>query len=375
MAAVMTVGCGSASEDEVLPLPQQPGSESPITISGNLSEEGTVTRATGLETYYKNFKVWAFKNLTGTATQIVMDEYNVNWVANTAHTSTSNTNDWEYVNQQDLGGTEQSIKYWDFSALAYRFFGVAGSTETNVPTGKYVYEPGTSDPTAYEVTYKSDAENESTIPYYSRLSYVESDGYGKPVQLEFIKPLSKVRFIFIFEEPDKAAETELTNPDFRPTNGNTIKMKGKVKITYNLTGTTNRESFSADAEAEGITALTKDYYTSVSTTTMNPDTENEQEVVTSPYLNADSSESALGKVYTVLPTPNGQGSYTMTVKVNGDPKTAVVPADFMVWQPGYLYTYIFKIHVDGSVTIDNVQSAFTQWQYHSLIEDHVVYNW
>lgn len=365
----MTVACGPASEEEVLPSPP-PVQEAPIVLSGNLSEEATVTRAEGLETYYQSFKVWAFKNPTVSTVQMVMDEYTVNWIANT---TTSNTDNWEYVNQQLLGDTEQSIKYWDFSAQAYRFFGVAGASETNVPVG--VYKPNATSPTSFEVSYTSDAKDESSIPYYSHLWYGESDDYGKPVQLVFIKPLAKVRFIFIFEEPAKAAETELTYPDFRPSNGNTIKMKGKVEVTYSLTGTTNRESFSVDAEAEGITALTKDYYTSVSTTTMNPDTENEQEVVTSPYLNADSSESALGKVYTVLPTPNGQGSYTMTVKVNGDPKTAVVPADFMVWQPGYLYTYIFKIHVDGSVTIDNVQSAFTQWQYHSLIEDHVVYNW
>ena len=64
----------------------------------------------------------------------------------------------------------------------------------------------------------------------------------------------------------------------------------------------------------------------------------------------------------------------MTVSVNGDPKTAVVPAQFMTWMPGYEYTYVFKIHIDGSVTIDNVQTAFTQWIEHSK-DDYTIYNW
>ena len=335
----MTVGCGPASEEDTeLPVPPQPGSETPIAFSGNLSDEGAVTRAEGLETYYHNFKVWAFKNPSQNTIQVVMDGYNVNWIANTANTTSSNTDNWEYVNQQDVGNVEQSIKYWDFSATAYRFFGVAGSTEVNIPKGNYL-PVGSANPTAYEISYRSDAGDESSIPYYSHLWYSEGDDYGKPVRLVFIKPVSKVRFIFIFEDPEMAVETELSYPDFRPSNGNSIKMSGKVKVTYSLVGASDSETFSADAEAEGITSLTKDE-----------------------------------KVYTVLPTPAGQSSYTMTVSVNGDPKTAVVPAEFMTWLPGYLYTYIFKVHVDGSVTIDNVQSAFTTWIEHSK-DDYRVYNW
>ena len=45
----------------------------------------------------------------------------------------------------------------------------------------------------------------------------------------------------------------------------------------------------------------------------------------------------------------------------------------MNWLPGYQYTYIFKVHVDGSVDIDSVQSAFKEWTDHTA--DHTVYNW
>jgi hypothetical protein len=74
-----------------------------------------------------------------------------------------------------------------------------------------------------------------------------------------------------------------------------------------------------------------------------------------------------------------QGSYTMSVWMNSDnvsdpaTRTAVVPAEYMTWQPGYSYTYIFKITEQGGVEIDMVQSAVTPWT--ELENDHQVYNW
>jgi len=59
--------------------------------------------------------------------------------------------------------------------------------------------------------------------------------------------------------------------------------------------------------------------------------------------------------------------------VNGEPKTTVVPAEFMEWKPGYQYTYIFKVHVDQGVSISSVQAAFTTWSFYAT--DHTVYNW
>jgi len=59
--------------------------------------------------------------------------------------------------------------------------------------------------------------------------------------------------------------------------------------------------------------------------------------------------------------------------VNGDPKTTVVSAEYMDWKPGYEYTYIFKIHVDGGVSISSVQAAFTPWVFHE--KPRTVYNW
>ena len=64
---------------------------------------------------------------------IVFDNYKVVYGENTAFTSESNTNNWEYVgvtpikHATDNGITQQTIKYWDFSAFPYTFWAIAGA--------------------------------------------------------------------------------------------------------------------------------------------------------------------------------------------------------------------------------------------------------
>ena len=376
MMAVVALSCGKDDADVSEGNGEQPSvTGTPIALSGSLQEEKAITRSTPLEESTTFFKVYGFKNTDNALSQyqMVFPGYVVNWVTNSAHSSTTNSSGWEYVNQQPLGQDEQTIKYWDWSAKAYRFFAVAGASGTNVVTGAYrTYNPGTaSEYKAYEVSYNADAHEEATIPYYSHLWFSDDGGgklYGQPVTLEFLKPFSKVRFIFIFEDPAKARETTLTDKEFRPASGNTIKTSGKVTVCYPLTGTATTEMFAVDAEAEGFRELTQDYYETVERL----DSSDPASVVISPYYKADDDAKVLSKIYTVLPV-TGQGNYTMTVAVNGEPKSTTVPAEFMDWLPGYQYTYIFKVHVDGSVTIDSVQSAFTPWTDHSA--DHTVYNW
>lgn len=71
----------------------------------------------------------------------VFDHYNVNWTANTANTTASNTADWEYAGQTvhtyatANGITAQTIKYWDYSAGQYDFIAYSGGTATVITSG------------------------------------------------------------------------------------------------------------------------------------------------------------------------------------------------------------------------------------------------
>ena len=323
--------------------------------------ERTVTR-TGLEEVGQNsFRVWAYKNMSSDNVgnsygdkQQVIPGYYVRWFSNSAYSSTSNTSGWEYVNQQIPGELEQTIKYWDWSAKAYRFFGMAGGSESAYTVSE-ANENNVVVTIHVNVTTDQDAEN---MPYYSHLWFSNGNigekqkEFGKPVTLEFLKPLTKVRFMFIFEDPEDEPYTTLGSISFGPTDEDIrIYQKGTIRVTYPLTGTGKEEQVSITPQGTGWQALYQDY--------------NEK---------PDNLEPR--KWYTVLPAlAQDQGTYTLTVSVNGLKKSVVVPAEFMNWLPGYQYTYIFKVHVDGGVSIDSVQSAFTPWTPVTIKPDYKVYNW
>ena len=327
----------------------------PIAFSSNTQEEKSVTRAP-LKDKVQVFKVYGFKNngpvgSPYSAYQEVFPGYLVKWVANTAGTSTTNTNDWEYVNQQDVGQDEQTIKYWDWSAKAYRFFAVTAGAGN----------PTSSDGVAghkESFTMTADASDETAIkntPYFSKLWFSTGSEalyptrlFGKPVQLEFMKPFARVRFMFTYSyEPEG---NKIKTKSFKPTDGSEIALKGSFTVSYPLTGNEREESYSVMPKANPAAGETLDAFT-------------EEYIV-------DGTE----KWYTVLPN-NTQDSYTMTIRMTNDSqdKTAVVPAEYMQWLPGYSYTYIFKITELGGVEIELVQSAYTGWTENEM--DRSVYNW
>ncbi len=382
LAAVMlTVGCGSGSGDEPgtpSPVTPNPGttpgtdpsdSTTPIAFSAQQQEDQYVTRAgqaaqrgtraAGLETLLpegsQSFKVWGYKNMgsDGTTFQNVFPGYTVNYKSSSAHTTTSNTDGWEYVNQ---GPGEQTIKYWDHNATAYRFFGVAPATAT-----MEVIEDQANH--LKKITFDADvtsAERIAATPYYSRLWYstgtlvdYPSRQFGDPVQLEFVRPFSRVRFMYKYVSPREGVS--MTGQCFRPTvSSEDIIRGGKVTVTYPLTGTEPdpRESTKISNVTNVLSeGFTEDY---------------DQETVNKVYSVSDHGW------YTVLPNTE-QGSYTLTVEVNGTSKSAIVPAEFMQWQSGYSYTYIFKINAEGGVEIGWVNYAVTPWT--EMEADRTVYNW
>ena len=339
--------------------------ETPIVFTGDRQAEEQVTRGnanatravTPLYELEKTFTVYGAKNgdynaATGSyaSYQTVFQGYTVRWLNNSVATTTTNSRGWEYVNQQLPGALEQTVKFWDYSADAYRFMAVTGSGVTPTTT--------TADGvTVSRLTFEANATNPETMPYYSHLWFSNNkNDYGKPVTLVFVKPLCRVRFMFTFENPADAADTELSGKSLARSDGKNIMTGGKVYVDYPLTGTATAETLSIDDNASGLSELTKDYYT-----VEDPKETDENLIAGKEYW------------YTLLPAPDGQGTLTLTVSVNGDPKTTVVPKEYTKWLPGYEYTYIFKVHVDGGVSIDKVQSAFTDWIEH--VGSHEIYNW
>ena len=364
MAVLMSTACSQGSEDTT----EQGGgvpvidTRTAISFSGQQAEEQAVNQGTNraqgmtragtpLSDSKKTFKVWGYKNMSesngdyGTL-QTVFPGYIVNWFSGSS--SASNSNGWEYVAQQTGSDPEQTIKYWDWEAKAYRYFAITGTYTANGDNTEFTMTADCSGATDEAI-----ATNIAAAPFFSHLwfstgqlpTYADKQ-FGKPVVLEFLKPFARVRFLFNYSY---AAEgVKVTAPHFKPTHGTKIARKGTVKVTYPLTGTQTSESY---------------------TVTKNNDPATGEELVdfTEEYI-----PEGTEKWYTVLPVLT-QGSYTMTVTVNNTEKRAVVPAEYMSWLPGYSYTYIFKITEDGGVEVQLVQAAVTEWT--ELENDHTVYNW
>ena len=386
MAMAMLMGmvwscCSSDdSDDEDVPVTGTPiafsakeGEETAVNNGGAGARESDwgykanrMTRASSLSESVKEFTVWGYKNqsvddqndsnptnddYSDLKNVFVSEGYRVKWVSGSASSTTTNSNGWEYVNLLTSNGTEQSIKYWDFSSKAYRFFGVTGEA-----TGAYKTNDITGVQEAYEITLSANATNPGSTPFFSRLWFSTGSEalyptrlFGKPVQLEFLKPISRVRFMLTYSYQSEGIKIRST--ESKPTDGSKIARKGTCKVSYPLTGTATKETYSLISKETGTDSGELDAFT--------------EEFIPE------------GKEiwYMVLPNES-QDSYTMYVKMNNDtePKTAVVPAQYMTWLPGYSYTYIFKITAEGGVEIELVESAYTPWSDDMEI-DHPVFNW
>ena len=214
-AAIMMAGCAS---DDIVGDENISSGETPIAFN---METPAVTRAgssTDAGKLNNMFIVWGEKGETNGvkagAENIVFQNYVVKYTANTANTTTSNTNNWEYVGidhsdfdtnvKTTIGsGKAQTIKYWDDNASSYTFTAVSAlqsdikagnviiektiGTESN-DNSKTIYDKG------YTIQVKSNA-NVGNIYYADRENIAKGQGYShQPVELTFRNFQSKIRF-------------------------------------------------------------------------------------------------------------------------------------------------------------------------------------
>lgn len=358
---------GSGQEEPDVPTkPEEPKGVS-ISFGGNSGtwQDAPTTRAnkeTGLETISKTFKVWGYKTTGGNYTsgfdqsQNVMNGYTVNWIQQTANTTSSNTADWEYV-----GIANQTIKYWDYSATSYRFFAYSIPTAAGNITAPTFSEPSitegsTTTQASFSIpfNYDKDATNVST-PYISDLwmsdnQNFENRKYGACVKLTFAPIITKVRFKFNYQAE---SQVSITNISFRNVNNAPSPTSGNIIINYPITG--------MDTQASYIWETTG--------------TETEPINFTIPYEeegDLNHQTTTRKKWYFVPPLGDSkttqQSAYIITAVINGKKATATVPAEFMQWKAGYQYTYIFKITEAGT----NI--AFTNMQVEKWVETPIKNN-
>lgn len=350
------------------------------------------TRATGsaaaLALDYK-FKVYGVKkvgsdysNVFATGAYSTETDYNADpdayWVwygASTAHTTTSNTSDWDYVGAAGTHGTasheatvasgkDQTIKYWDYSADQYEF--VAYSATVASPTiTKYQKDGFTVTATAAQLAglYVAD---KLTINTKNNAPTMPSSGYneiGNIVKLTFRSAATQVRLGIYETIPGYVVQ----NVKFRPNaseftettanailsgsfNGTSSSADGTYNVTYNST--------TGIAEFDNTAALASTYFDFGTFASATPTALGETS--TTPMWAGGSAD-----YQSVLPNTDNVGNMILyvdyelyndksgeTIKVTG--AKAVVPQMYMTWNPNYAYTYLFKIsdNTNGTTGIE-----------------------
>lgn len=312
----------------------------PINFASETAETEAVTRAnTNLG---RNFVVYGYKKINDTE-QLVFNGYTVTYSANSAGTSTSNSHNYEYVHDN------QTIKYWDFGASEYNFWGATGGTFTNQGTTL------TIDGLALTTT-----EPDVTEKMFSSL-YHRSPVTTDVVQLKFKRPYAKVCvMLYTSEELTGSDQIQLTGISFGG-GANSIATAGKIVVNYGKTGTEKETvTMTATAYGDNLTfgnaTLDKDHGTASNNAVLAVPTSGTDWYYAIPLSTAASAQA-----------------FTMQVSIDGDAKTATVPAAYMHWNPNTVYTYIFKITEAGK-KIEFYDVLVDPWKYGGS-QDETWKNW
>ena len=364
------------------------GDEKPIMFS-SMSQGFTRGNFVGSDAAAKlgnKFVVSAKKGSTTAATNgvVTFDNYLVEYAENTAHTTASNVANWEYVGKDrikhaiDHGITSQTIKYWDYNQPQYDF--IAWSTGSKTPI--YVGTPtagqvlvSSLNPNATNsgaVTFTGSAADLSEV-YISDLVTVKKADYQNTVTMKFRSLGTKVRIAIYETVPGysvrdvkfyTAANVALAGdatdntPRLFTTTANDIYTSGTYTVKYPT----------VDDPGKADNNLAHVYFEGTGTPSTIVDFGNLN------YTIAQEGERTPGNVFlgrtsatasfagdanvnyytTFIPNETGTNlnlrvNFTLEaidgggeiIEVKG--ATAQVPSIYTTWQPGYAYTYIFKI--------------------------------
>ena len=385
LAATALAGCSSdnfvGTPANELPVPEEEDSVA-VDFGCNTS---AVTRASHEESARllgNRFLLFGSKTKDG-ATTPLFDNYFVEYTANSAGSTSTNSHDWEYAGLTSKKGAIQGVKFWDFSAQRYDFVAAAGlaaneliksttdGMRINVAgadamTGIYVADRVTATPSAQAATPATPA----------------TEAYKSTILLQFRRLGARMRVGFYETVPGYAVKDLVFYYVGAPTGsydvgvGAAFQKKGVFTVSYDDATNSALTTF-AGAGNEQMFANTfgRLQYTSAPS---------QQGLDGLTYIDADGAASAT-PVNAFIGTTSaqatyGQGTYTIDgeADVESDFKPILpdehntlkmqlrldytlvaldgsgeeihvrdayvtVPVQFLQWKPNYSYTYLFKI--------------------------------
>lgn len=312
-----------------------------IAFASEEADEEVMTRASA--PLNRDFTVYGYKTVSENA-HVVFDGYSVTYNSGSAGTSVDNTHNYSYVN-----GSTQTIKYWDFGASEYNFWGATG--------GSFADQGATL--TINDLALSTTEPDPTNTVLFSAL-YHRSPVSTDVVRLLFKRPYTKVRVMFYtgMTLTDKTFDNiKITGITFGPESPNKIITGGSLKVTYPKSGV-GPETYSTTTTASAVSLSFKNVQLDHT-----QGTASNNAVIAVP---TDGSE-----FYYVVPN-DYTTPFTLSANIDGEDKTAVVPANFMNWRPNFVYTYIFKISGGKYMELYDVQIA--PWKYGGSQEE-VWKNW
>lgn len=321
----------------------------------------------------------------------VFDNYQVQWNANTAGTTASNTADWEYVGLDAAKPSsvtgKQTIKYWNYSTGQYDFIaystGDAGViTDGDVSTGKVkvsaIAAPTTEKPAAY--TIQGAAADLAKCYISDLVTAYNPEQTGKPkfgdrVQFNFRNLTTKVRValyetvpgysvkdVHFYADGTTAASKDISAADatLYTTDDNKFATAGTLTVSFPTVGTNNIGNSDYNKAHVAVAADKDKTESSHAFGNLNYVNSDDNRLSGSNYLGTTlpkasyAGESTSDYYQTMLPNETGS---TLTLRVNytlvsndGSKEEinvygakAIVPAVYAQWKSNYAYTYVFKI--------------------------------
>ena len=336
-----------------------------------------------------NFVVWGEKKV-GEETQTVFDNYQLDYVTNSASTTTSNSAGWEYVGYKNLpygtttasgvalnnngvadnataSGVDQTIKYWDYGASKYNFFayslGMGDDTEDPAST-KYAKASHMTSSGLSNYTLSGTADQLKACYITDKETVIPSGSSSGLVRLKFMSFTSNVRLAFyetvpgysvnnVQFYPDAGTTTEAGVIPYLYASSNSLPPTGENNVSY----TVSFDDPSGKAQVSSPTSETLASnlaFGDALTYTAEKEYMEPQEEGTTPYIGRTSDTATPTTTVTVLPNPQNNQALTLKVdynlvsrdygeKIKVTGATATVPAIYARWQPNYTYTYLFKI--------------------------------
>ncbi len=388
-ATLLMIGCADdpiVQNEGLTPFAE---GETPI-VFGSLRHGITRADLVGAEAAKKlgnKFVVSAKKGSTTAATggTVTFDNYVVEYEENTAHSTESNSTNWEYVGKgiikhaADHGIVSQTIKYWDYSAPQYDFIAWSTGSKTAIyegtpAAGEVLVSTLNPNATATKAVVFQGAAADLQECFISDITTVKKAAYGDdPVVMKFRSLGSKVRIaiyetipgysvrdVKFYTAADVALAGDATDntPRLFSTAANNIYTNGKYTVKFPTVDTpADADNNLAHVSFEGVGAQS----TMVNFGTLNLTIAEEGERTAGKVFLGRTSNTASyageaeGNYYTAY-LPNEAGTnlnlrvnFTLeaidggaeTIEVKG--ATAQVPSIYTQWKAGYAYTYIFKI--------------------------------